>query len=130
MSSGAEIVGLEIRALVFLIKSIIDLGMEYKELCSMRTSDGKVHKVDILVKDECGKDVGFEKTAKGDYRIITDTTGLDKAQIKKQQEFVKKIRQRYSYNKITDELKKQGYIIAEEEKVQNNTIRLVARKWS
>lgn len=130
MSSGAEIVGLEIRALFFLIKSIVDLGIEYKELCSMRTADGKVHKVDLLVKDECGKDVGFEKTEKGDYRIIADTTGLDKAQIKRQREFVKKIRQRYAYNKITDELKKQGYIIAEEEKVQNNTVRLVARKWS
>lgn len=130
MSSGASIVGLEIRALFFLIKSINDLRMEYKELCSMRTADGAIHNVEVLVKDSNGKDVGFEKTEKGDYRIITDTSGLDEIQIKNQQDFVKKIRQRYAYNKVTDELKKQGYVIAEEEKVQNNTIRLVARKWS
>lgn len=130
MSSGASIIGLEIRILCHLIKSIVDLGIEYKELCSMKTADGKTHKVDILIKDQFGKDIGFEKTKKGSYAIISDTTGLTPAQAKKQQEFVKKIRQRYAYNKITDELKKQGYIIAEEEKVQNNTIRLVARKWS
>jgi hypothetical protein len=129
MSSGGAI-GLEIRGLAMLIKSIIDLGLEYKELKSMRTADGKIHNVDLVIKDEFGKDVGFEKTEKGDYRIIADTSGLTNAQLKKQQDFIKKIRQRYSYNNVINELKKQGYIIAEEEKVQNNTIRLVARKWS
>ena len=49
MSSGASIIGLEIRALFFLIKSINDLRMEYKELCSMRTADGLAHNVDVLV---------------------------------------------------------------------------------
>lgn len=130
MSSGAEIIGLEIRVLFCLIKSIIDLGIEYKELSTMRTADGKTHKVDVVVKDTLGKDIGFKKTEQGNYEIIADNSGLNSLQLKKQQEFIKKIRQRYSYNRITDELKKQGYIIAEEEKVQNNTIRLVARKWS
>jgi hypothetical protein len=50
--------------------------------------------------------------------------------MKKQRDFVNKIRQRYAYNKIVTELKQRGYVIAEEEKVQNNTIKLVARKWS
>lgn len=130
MSSGASIVSLEIRALIFLVKSIVDLGLEYKELCSMKTADGKVHQVDLLVKDRNGKDVGFEKTQNGTYQVITDTSGLNQDQIKTQQDFVNRIRQKYAYNKITDQLKSQGYIIAEEEKIQNNTIRLVARKWS
>jgi len=129
MSSGG-IVGLEIRALAILIKSIVDLGLEYKELKKMHIADGGVHNVDLIVKDSFGKDVGFEKTQRGNYRIIADSSGLNKEQLNRQQEFIKKIRQRYAYNKVTDELKKQGYIIAEEEKVQNNTIRLVARKWS
>lgn len=130
MSSGGHIIGLEIRALAYLVNSIIDLGMQYKELSSMRTADGVTHNVDILVKDPNGRDVGFEKTKKGDYRVIADCGNLNSEQLKKQQDFIKKIRQRYAYNKITNELKKQGYVIAEEEKVQNNTIRLVARKWS
>jgi hypothetical protein len=129
MSSGS-LIGLEIRCLAALIKSIVDLGLEYKELKTMRTADGKMHKVDLVIKDENGKDIGFEKTQKGDYQVIADSSGLDSGQLKRQQEFIKKIRQRYAYNNVVDQLKKQGYIITEEEKVQNNTIRLVARKWS
>jgi len=130
MSSGGHIIGVEIRALALLIKSIVDLGRQYKEISSMRTTDGKIHKVDLVVQDTNGKDIGFEKTEQGNYRIIADSSGLSNAQLKTQQDFIKKIRQRYAYNKITEDLKKQGYVIAEEEKVQNNTIRLVARKWS
>jgi hypothetical protein len=130
MSSGGSIVGLELRVLAVLIKSIVDLGCEYRELSSMRTADGKIHKVDLVLKDENGKNIGFQKSKEGNYQIISDTSGLNNSQILKQKEFIKQIRQRYSYNKVLDELKKQGYVIAEEEKVQNNTIRLVARKWS
>ncbi|MDD5730541.1 MAG: DUF1257 domain-containing protein [Candidatus Omnitrophica bacterium] len=130
--SGGGIIGLEIRCLAVLIKSIIDLGREYheyKETASMRTADGVIHKVDLVLKDENGKDIGFEKTEKGDYKIVADTNGLNSQQLRQQQDFIKRIRQRYAYNKVTEELKKQGYVIAEEEKVQDNTIRLVARKW-
>ena len=129
MSSHAGI-GVEIRLLGALISSIIDLGQQYHEVSSMRTTDGKVHKVELVTKDELGRQIGFQKTAKGDYRIIADCAGLNNEQLKKQQNFIKQIRQRYSYNTVIQELKKQGYIIAEEEKVQTNTIRLVARKWS
>jgi len=127
--SAHSTVGVEIRAIAILIKSIIDLGVEYKKLSKMRTEDGKIHDVELIVKDANGKDIGFEKTDSGDYRIISDSTGLNKAQLKKQADLIKQIKQRYSYNTVIDKLKKDGYIIAQEEKVNNNTIRLVARKW-
>lgn len=123
-------VGVEIRILGMLIKSIIDLSREYYEVSSMRTTDGKIYNVALVTKDNNGRQIGFQKTEQGDYRIIADCGGLNNAQLKEQQNFVKQIRQRYSYNTVIQELKKQGYIIAEEEKVPNNTIRLVARKWS
>jgi len=96
----------------------------------MRTTDGKIYKVDMVTTDENGRVVGFQKTEQGEYRIIADCAGLSTAQKKSQDEFVKRIRQRYSYNRVVDELKAQGYVISEEEKVQDNTIRLVARKWA
>lgn len=129
MSTGS-IVGLELRCLATLINSIIDLGVEYRELTSIRTQDGKIHQVDLVVKDENGKDIGFKKEKNGEYNIIADTSGLNSSQLKRQEEFIKKIRQKYAYKKVITELKNQGYVIAEEQKVQNNTIRLVARKWS
>jgi len=127
--SSESIIGVEIRLLAVLIKSILDLGLEYRETKSLRTSDGQIHKVDLVVKDKMGNEIGIAKTQKGDYNIITDS-GLSGAELKTQEDIVKKIRQRYTYNYVIDHLKKQGYIIAEEERVQNNTIKLVARKWS
>lgn len=128
--SGVSVVGIQLRSLAILIKSIVDLGFEYKKLSSMPNTSEKIHNVELVVNDEFGKDINFEKTAGGEYQIVADSSGLDADQLKRQQDFIKKIRQRYSYNKVTDELIKQGYIIAEEEKVSNNTVRLVARKWS
>jgi hypothetical protein len=129
MSSGGT-AGVELRCLAALIKSIVDLGIEYRQLASLRTVDGKMHKVDLVVTDDNGKEIGFEKAETGEYKIISDCADLTKAQLKKQSDFIKKIRQRYTYNTVIDKLKKEGYVIAEEEKVQNNSIRLVARKWS
>ncbi len=129
MSSHGGI-GVEIVYIAHLIKSIVDLGRQYKELANMETSDGQIYKVDLVTTDENGRNIGFQKTSKGGYKIIADCAGLNSEQLKKQNAFIKQIRQRYSYNKVLEELKQQGYIISEEEKVQNNTIRLVARKWS
>ncbi|MCX5708159.1 MAG: DUF1257 domain-containing protein [Candidatus Omnitrophica bacterium] len=129
MSSHGGI-GLELIAIAHLIKSIVDLNRQYKELTTMQTTDGKIYKVDLVTTDDNGRNIGFQKTEKGNYKVIADCAGLNSEQLKKQNNFVKQIRQRYSYNKVIEDLKKQGYIVAEEEKVQNNTIRLVARKWS
>lgn len=127
MSSHSEI-NLVITAVAQLIQAIEDLNAQYKKLGQIK-SCGKMEKVDIVVKDPAtGRDIGFQKTDKG-YRVICDSEGLSAEQAKQQQAFVKQIRQRYAYNKVLDELRKQGYIIAEEEKLEKNTIRILARKW-
>jgi hypothetical protein len=116
--------------LIELKKALSEMEIKYEKAKQMRTCDGVIHNVDITIKDPSGREVGLEKTEKGTYRFITDSTGMSEKELKEQKSFLNRIRQRYAYNKITSELKKQGYVIAEEEKVQNNTIRLVARKWS
>jgi hypothetical protein len=116
--------------LVQLKIALSQLELKLQNSSEIKTTDGKIHMVDVVILDPHGKKIGFEKTAKGNYEIVTDTAGLTKTQLKSQADFVKKIRQRYSYTMVIDRLKKDGYVIAEEEKVQNNTIRLVARKWS
>ena len=129
MSSETSIIT-EIMDLIELKKALSELEAQYEMIKTMQTSDGVVRNVDVVIKDPNGRQVGLQKTQDGTYQFIADSAGLSKEQLKQQQAFINKIKQRYSYNKIVDELKKQGYIIAEEEKVQNNTIRLVARKWS
>ncbi len=115
---------------VQLKRALNDLEAQLEKNTDIITSDGKTQNVDIVVLDPNGKKIGFKKTESGEYQAVSDACGLNKEQIKKQQDFIKKIRQRYSYNKVIDELKKQGYLITQEEKVQDNTIKIVARKWS
>lgn len=129
MSSHGSIIT-EIMDLIELKRTLTDLQLQFEAAKKMTTCDGTIHKVDVLIKDPNGRQIGLEKTEKGAYRFITDTSGLDNRQLKEQKDFLNRIRQKYAYNKIVTELKNQGYTISEEEKVQNNTIKLVARKWS
>ena len=120
----------QIMELLALKKALDDLKIEYGQAKKMRTCDGVIHNVDVIIKDKSGREIGLEKRKDNTYQFISDAKGLTPTQLKEQKIFLNKIRQRYAYNKILSELKEQGYVIAEEEKVQNNTIRLVARKWS
>ena len=129
MSSGASIIT-EICDLISLKRTLSELQAEYEEAKTVTTSDGVSRKVEVAIRDPHGRLIGLEKTRKGEYRFVADTKGLSNEQLKKQQVFINRIRQKYAYNKVINELKKQGYVISQEEKVQNNTIRLVARKWS
>lgn len=133
MSSSGGI-DLAIISIAGLIKTISELGLAYQMLRSsekalkMTTADGKIHNVDVVVKDENNHSIGFQKQKDGSYKVIADSTGLSATQLKKQQEFINKIKRRYAYNMVIQELKKQGYQIADE-KQEKDTIRLTARRW-
>lgn len=129
MSSEASIIT-DIRNLIELKRTLAELQARYEEEKTMAASSGVRHQVDVVIKGPRGEDIGLIKTKKGDYQFVADTKGLTKEQLKAQQAFINKIKQKYAYNKVVGELKKQGYVIAEEQKVQNNTIKLVARKWA
>ncbi|MBN3041153.1 MAG: DUF1257 domain-containing protein [Candidatus Omnitrophica bacterium] len=133
MSSGGGI-DLCIVSIVALIKAIKDLNLARKELayqqnCKMTTTEGKAYNVDVMVKDDNNRQIGFQKQKDGTCKVIADSAGLTPAQLKKQKSFINKIRQRYAYNKILGELKKEGYQLVEEKKEAKDTVRLLARRW-
>ncbi len=116
-----------------LIKVLRDLMLNY-ELASEKkkiitTTDGKIHNVDLVVRDEFDKDIGFQKQKDGSYKIIADSSGLNPTQLKKQKELINKIKRQYAYSMVVQELKKQGYQITEEKKVEKDTVKLTARRW-
>jgi|GEM_PF-922064 len=130
---------LAIYSIVGLIKTINDLRLAYQDLQDLRfyqkeqkmtTTDGKIYNnVEVIVKDENNRSIGFQKQKDGSYRIIADNYGLNPEQIKKQKEFINKIKRRYAYNMLIQELKKQGYEIYEEKKLEKDVVKLIARKW-
>jgi hypothetical protein len=129
MSTHANILT-SILDLLELKRALKDLEIQYQEMQKMTTCDGKVHSVDVVMRDPSGATVGLQKNQDGTYGFIADEKNLSAAQKKKQAAFLNKIKQKYAYNKVVNELKSQGYLIAEEKKLDNNTIKLTARKWS
>ena len=128
MSTHANIIT-EIFDLIELKNTLSGLELQYQEMQSMTTEQGAIQKVDVVIKDPHGRAIGLKKTKQGKYEFIADCQGLTDQQRTQQKKFINTIKQKYAYNKVLSQLKQQGYIIAQEEKVQNNTIRVVARKW-
>ncbi|MEW6620982.1 MAG: DUF1257 domain-containing protein [bacterium] len=131
MSSHGGIIVYFIRNVAQLIETIKDLQLTYQQMenLKMQTTDGKIHNVEVIVKDENNRQIGFQKQNDGTYKIIADSTGLTAEQLKKQQMCINKIKQHYAYNVVIQELKKQGYQLVEEKKVEKNTLKLIARRW-
>lgn len=89
--------------------------------------NGKKEQVDILVTDSQKQKIGFQKQADGSYRAIASYRNTE--QKKHQEKLLNKIRQKYAYKTVMNDLKRKGYNIVEEKNVEDNTIRIVARRW-
>lgn len=72
----------------------------------------------------------FRKDASGFYEMLaqSDERGLDYAH-QQAQDLMQKIMQRYAYNKIKTEAQKRGLTIVTEERLQDDSLRLVVRAW-
>ncbi|HDD64572.1 MAG TPA: DUF1257 domain-containing protein [Firmicutes bacterium] len=101
-----------------------EISGEYK----LETCDGKIEKVDILVKDNEGTEIGFKKREDGNYYVVIPRAESEEMR-KKQEELVNRIRRKYAYNLVKEDLKRKGFTIVEEKEVGKNTIKIVARRW-
>lgn len=124
---GIDILVMSIGALMAVAS---DLKIAAQQKNQMRTQDGARHSVDMVIKDENNnREIGFQKQKDGSYKIIADAAGLTSAQVKKQQQLINKVKQKYAYKVVVQELKKQGYQVAEEKAAEKGAIKLVVRKW-
>jgi len=84
---------------------------------------------DTLKMQGNGFTVEFHKTGRGDCQMRV--CGKNKSDAELEQlgkELLNRIAQQYAYQKITQELKKKGFQIAEEKVEQDRTIRLTVRR--
>ncbi len=135
MSSGGGI-NLIIVSTIMLFRAIEELKLAHHkvdtvqhEKLKMQMSTGESVEVDIAVKDPNNRQIGFQKQQDGTYKVIADSAGLNPEQLRKQKETINGIKRKYAYNMVVQELKKQGYQVVEEKKMEKDTIKLVARKW-
>ena len=87
--------------------------------------------VDLAVSIKgCEYGIGFKKTAHNLYEIVADWWGIEQIAGISQKMFVNQLTQRYAYHKVLAEVKKQGFLVAENRVEKDQSIRLVLRKWS
>ena len=89
----------------------------------------KVLTVDHVLINENGLRIGIRKNKAGKLELLVDEDELREKEGIELKEFSKQVQKRYSYVKLMDRLKAEGYTLVEEKEEANETIRLVVRRW-
>lgn len=125
----------KIRDLTCLIRALKDLDYNFTEaeaeqLVQVRGYQGETTDAVVSVHASKTYDVGVKLTADGTYEFVADWWGVETTRGVTEEEFIKKLTQRYSYHKVISEIKKKGYAIESEEQKQDETIQVRVRTWS
>jgi hypothetical protein len=94
----------------------------------MTVADGVVERMNVIVKDPEGIEIGFQRQKDGKFKIFTAASAAPATRLR-QNDVINRIRQKYSYNAVKQELAGRGYTIVEEKDIGGKTIQLVARRW-
>lgn len=82
-----------------------------------------------LEKD--GAKLTFRKTAKGRIKVCVAGMGKTKEKLRETgQKVINQIMQQYSYKQATEEMKRRGFQITEEQTLEDGSIRLQVRRWA
>ncbi len=107
-----------------LLQALKDLGYEAEEGDDLRITNGvKSVKVDFLVKVPYTESIGFRKGKNG-WQLTADwfRVNLDRKQ------FENRLKQQYAYLSVKQSLEKQGYLITEETKDEQQRVHIVLRR--
>lgn len=118
----------QIRNLDALKSALSDMGLDWKaDATPVRGYKGQTQTAEVVIEQENGYDVGFAWNGQA-YELVADMQfwqlnhSVDR--------FLSQVTQRYAYHTILGETSKQGFQVAEEQKNQDGSIRLVLQRWS
>ena len=125
----------KIRSLTSLERALEDLGYTFSRAEEGQTVTVKGYQgetTDAVISIHASKtyDIGVKVGADGTCEFIADWWGVESTRGVEEEEFVKKLTQRYSYHKVIEEVRKQGYTLESEEVGEDETIQLRVRTWS
>lgn len=123
MSQSLEVT-LVLASIELLAKAISEIGASWSERNALKTRDGRTHRVDRVVTDADGTEVGVRIDPKTKRAVLVSDGCGSKAEA-----FAGRIAQRYAYARVADELRRKGYQLGEEKRATDGTIRLVATRW-
>lgn len=118
----------QIRNIESLKDALTDLGINWKEgPCEVRGYQGQTHTAEIAIEQDNGYDVGFKQNGK-EYELVADLQYWQ--QNKSVEGFLRQVTQRYAYHRVVKETVGVGFQVAEEQKNEDGSIRLVVQRWS
>lgn len=124
----------KIRDLICLKRALDDLAYTYDEateeqLVTVRGYQGETTEAVLSIRASKTYDIGVKATQDGTFEFVADWWGVESTRGVGEEEFIKKLTQRYSYHKVMEEIRKKGYTL-EEEVSEDDTIQLRVRTWS
>lgn len=118
----------KIRNLSALKTSLSNLGIDWKEgPREVRGYQGQTLTAEVVVEQDNDYDIGFRWNGQ-EYELVADMQYWQ--QPLSVEGFLKQVTQGYALETILQESAKQGFQVAEQEKNQDGSIRLVVQRWS
>ncbi|MCU0550703.1 MAG: DUF1257 domain-containing protein [Leptolyngbya sp. Prado105] len=118
----------QIRNLTSLQSALSDLGIDWKSgPRQVRGYRGQTQSAEVVIEQNNGYDVGFTWNGH-EYELVADLQfwNLDNSVDR----FLSKVTQRYAYHTIVNQGSVQGFQVAEQQKNEDGSIRLVLQRWS
>ncbi len=118
----------KIRNLVSLQAALTDLGIDWQSgPRSVRGYRNQTHNAEIVIEQDNDYDIGFSWNGK-EYELVADMQYWQ--QPLSVDGFLNQVTQRYAYQTVMKETSNQGFEVAEEQKNEDGSIRLVVQRWS
>jgi hypothetical protein len=118
----------QLRNLESLQAALTDLGIQWKAgPSSIRGYQGQTCEAAIAIEQDNGYDVGFSWNGR-EYELVADLQYWQ--QPLSVQGFLNQISQQYAYHTVLSETERQGFQVAEQQKNEDGSIRLVLQRWS
>lgn len=118
----------QIRNIDSLKDALTELGIDWKQgPREVRGYRGQTHNAEVTIEQENGYDIGFRWTGK-EYELVADLQYWQ--QDVSVEGFLRRVTQRYAYQTVVKESARAGFQVAEQQKNEDGSIRLVVQRWS
>jgi hypothetical protein len=118
----------QIRNLTSLQSALTELGIDWKSgPTEVRGYKGQTHNAEVAIAQENGYDIGFTWNGQ-EYSLVADLQYWQQPWTVNR--FLNEVTQRYAYHTVVNETAKQGFQIAEQQKNEDGSIRVVLQRWA
>lgn len=118
----------KIRNLNSLQEALNSLDIEWKAgPLPVRGYQGQTHNAEVVIEQDNNYDIGFSWNGQ-EYELVADLQYWQ--QPLSVDGFLQRVTQNYAYHTVVSESTKQGFQIAQQQKNEDGSIRLVVQRWS